>query len=1602
MWTGNDPMTRAAARDSSLPPSWVPQCLTRKRERERVGPSAGKALSAGGLAAPSAAGSQPAVPSPPQAPGPAAGTTRHTGDHNTGCTPLGRRPAWLFACLVCPASLLVLALCAINAYAKPSLSASATGTPPTEVTLSWSASSSEAAKVVFWEYSVARIGAAVDMFSVPEINVGTAALPQMMTCTSGYSEAWVYGKAAKLHGGRCWVRVAADTRSVTFTRSDVHLYDFQVQAANRDGQYGEPSDKRRIQVTGQTVPQVNRPAISGTPRIGETLTVNVTGRSIPAGMKYEWRRYGPEGSYSTTNVGGVPGTSSSYTLREVDFGTTVEVHLITDTMRWISERTGEVQWPTARERISVSSDVSETAAKTSVTFTLRRSASDVSAALDDVRYKVTFTDTSDPLQPSSEISNYQVDFAAGARTTDIEAYALDGPGRLEVSVEQSRTATMSGQSARLEVYSRDYVPDEISADSVTEGEAATFTFTRKRTGRSVTVYPEWEMSANVRIRGTLPDSLYFSRSQTTRTVTVQTVENVEDNSDAWLHVTLAHFAGWGIRIWNIETRKLVMTPLQPGRCQHIIGHSECKALRISPGGTGMYKLKLGTNPGKTVTIKLNPDGGKITLDTDKVTFTETDWNVDQTVTVQLASDADPVRSHRIVHRDDPSAPTGWPGLESSGSQLQGQVMWLDLPGTGSQRSARITEGNVKGAAQQRQLSESQERLTRSTRSAPAQQRGWEAALQEPGGTGSRAQEAVTGWSQGQWIYIDLTFDSKVTVDTNAGRPGVQITLGGTTERRAAYRSGSGTETLRFGYQVTPGDGVVTRVEVDANALSLNGGTITAQNGGQASITHAAFTYESETPQRPTGPEEEDDKQPIVVTPPLTAKFRNVPPEHDGSSAFDLELHFSAAPRGLSYKTLRGDSFFNVTNGTVTKAKRLVRKDNSGWRVTVEPDSSGDVTIGLLPALPTADCAEAAVVCTADGTRLSVGLATFVSGPTSFSVQDAAVQEGPNATLDFVVTLSRARHEATTVAYATSDGTATAGADYTSESGTLTFAIGETEQTVSVTVLDDVLDDDGETVTLTLSTASAPTRITRDTATGTIENADPLPQAWLARFGRTVGTHVVDAVGERLRGAPGQGSHLTIGGQRLPLGTRGADTEAPDGAADGVSGVERLVQALGQRLGLSPGPASAGSGGTGTDPWAAQPGMDPRLGQSPTLNFNLRQILLGSSFRLAFGANDADSSHPRLTAWGRFAGTTFDGKDGDLTLDGDVFTGTVGVDGEWDRVLAGVAVAHSRGEGSFSMAGLAARGQGDLENTLTSIHPYLRYAVTDRLDVWGLLGYGWGQLELAQDPGDTLETDTTLVMGAVGGRGILLAAADSGGFQVATRTDAMLTRTTSDAVTGLASSDADAHRLRVILEGSRGFTWAHGRTLTPTVELGVRHDWGDAETGFGLELGGRIRYTDPTLGLTIEGTVRGLLAHEDAAYEEWGASGNIHLAPGPGGQGLALTLAPTWGATASGVDGLWARQTTAGLVPTTSRAPTGRLSAEVGYGVPAPFGTGLLTPYAGTVLAEGAARTWRLGTRLQLTSGPATGLTLNLEGTRQDPAGQQPVNQGLRLQATWGF
>jgi len=70
--------------------------------------------------------------------------------------------------------------------------------------------------------------------------------------------------------------------------------------------------------------------------------------------------------------------------------------------------------------------------------------------------------------------------------------------------------------------------------------------------------------------------------------------------------------------------------------------------------------------------------------------------------------------------------------------------------------------------------------------------------------------------------------------------------------------------------------------------------------------------------------------------------------------------------------------------------------------------------------------------------------------------------------DITVTRSGDTSSMITVDYTTRDGTATAGADYNAQSGTLTFAAGETNNTFAIPIIDDGFVEDDETVNLTLS------------------------------------------------------------------------------------------------------------------------------------------------------------------------------------------------------------------------------------------------------------------------------------------------------------------------------------------------------------------------------------------------------------------------------------------------------------------------------------------------------------------------------------------------------
>ena len=377
---------------------------------------------------------------------------------------------------------------------------------------------------------------------------------------------------------------------------------------------------------------------------------------------------------------------------------------------------------------------------------------------------------------------------------------------------------------------------------------------------------------------------------------------------------------------------------------------------------------------------------------------------------------------------------------------------------------------------------------------------------------------------------------------------------------------------------------------------------------------------------------------------------------------------------------------------------------------------------------------------------------------------------------------------------------------------------------------------------------------------------------------------------------------------------------------------------------------------------------------------MREFLLSSSFEVPLAQNATRDPGPGWTAWGGAARTSFSGRDSEVSIDGDVTTATLGVDRAWDRVLLGLALARSTGDGSYNSGDI----RGDLKSSITSAHPYLRFSLNDRLSAWTLLGYGKGELTLTHSGGEEENTDIEMKMAALGARGALLA---SGGFDLAARTDALLVRTSSEGTSEMAETEADVSRLRLVLEGSRPFAFASGSSLTPSVEVGVRRDGGDAERGVGFEVGGAMRYANPSIGLTVEITARRLMAHEQSGYSEWGAGGSLQFAPGGADRGFSAKLGSSVGTVASGVEGLWAMGDARGLAEG-AQAP-GRVDAEAGYAMGAFGGSGVITPYGGFSMS--GDRRYRAGWRLSL----GDSFNLSLEGDRTENP-DAPSSHGVAL------
>jgi hypothetical protein len=227
---------------------------------------------------------------------------------------------------------------------------------------------------------------------------------------------------------------------------------------------------------------------------------------------------------------------------------------------------------------------------------------------------------------------------------------------------------------------------------------------------------------------------------------------------------------------------------------------------------------------------------------------------------------------------------------------------------------------------------------------------------------------------------------------------------------------------------------------------------------------------------------------IVNSPSISINNVSVSEGNSGSTPATFTVTLSTASgltTTVSYATANGTatagSGYIAANGTVTFAPGVTTQTIN---VPVLGDTlyEADETFGV-----TLSGATNATIATAQGT----GTILNDDAAPALSINDVSVSEGNSGSTPatFTVTLSTASGLTTTVSYATANGTAMAGSDYTATSGTLSFAPGVTTQTISVPVLNDGLyvpQNRAFTVNLSRATNAL---ISQAQGTGTIVNSD---------------------------------------------------------------------------------------------------------------------------------------------------------------------------------------------------------------------------------------------------------------------------------------------------------------------------------------------------------------------------------------------------------------------------------------------------------------------------------------------------------------------------------
>ena len=363
-------------------------------------------------------------------------------------------------------------------------------------------------------------------------------------------------------------------------------------------------------------------------------------------------------------------------------------------------------------------------------------------------------------------------------------------------------------------------------------------------------------------------------------------------------------------------------------------------------------------------------------------------------------------------------------------------------------------------------------------------------------------------------------------------------------------------------------------------------------------------------------------------------------------------------------------------------------------------------------------------------------------------------------------------------------------------------------------------------------------------------------------------------------------------------------------------------------------------------------------------------MFGQSFALNLGSTDNRSN---WSVWGdidrqSYEGAGYDGTASSIYLGADVTVAEC-----W---MFGVAVSTNSGESDYTY-GTATQ---TMDMSLTTVLPYVSYQPSHGSSIWGVAGFGSGELETTVVGAGNETSDLSTQLTLVGGSQDLTRL---GRMSLALRGDAAVasieTEDGNGAADGLA---ADVNRIRIGLEGSFRSDTGNGGMVEPFGQVSLRSDGGDGDTGTGVEIAGGIRLTGGTFTLEAQG--RTLAMHGADEYSESGFSLMAKLNPSASATGVSVSIAPRWGADALGNGMLWqdtlnlnSAQTYGALAGFGNAGASKSIDTQIGYGMLVANEQFLLTPFVDLGISDSDRRETLLGITLQQMVEGTTSLDVNL-------------------------